>query len=409
MSDLFRTALADLISRKRGEQEMSLEALSAVAKVSIRSIQRIERGKTGRPHNTTLARLGTALGCLGDIHLLQRSAALPEGVDQKAALAEAEALVTDVVKALNSPEHRKVAAKFFDVTEMAYAMQDALDRNLSRADAIFERIEEHHEEQVLAAADAAYHRGMIAAAELRWHDAAELFVKSARLNPTFPSLYKAREFMWRLDCGREAIEYGERLVSWSEANEGLSEKAEAKNEHALTLMSLQRYEEAEALMLEVLRLNEAEGKVNHWHYAVHLHNLAKIYLLLDRNENALQLFQQSLKVSAQNPSDDPEMVLHHMTGLAIAQHKVGQSRAARRTFEDAAHKWREGGRTSHPNFAMQLYHCAITLISLGEEAEAEQALREALEIQSRVLGAQHRSTRDTAEALSRLNRRGRAQ
>jgi len=61
----------------------------------------------------------------------------------------------------------------------------------SVADDIFAEIEDRQKLQVQQAARAALGRGEVAEAELRWHDAAEHYVRAARLDPSYDTLFNA--------------------------------------------------------------------------------------------------------------------------------------------------------------------------------------------------------------------------
>jgi len=66
----------------------------------------------------------------------------------------------------------------------------------SKADANFAEVEAMEATAVLRVAEAAFERGTLAEADVRWADAAGHFAKAARLAPTCVHLFSAREPAW---------------------------------------------------------------------------------------------------------------------------------------------------------------------------------------------------------------------
>ena len=86
---------------------------------------------------------------------------------------------------------------------------------------------------------------------------------TARLNPTFDTLPKAREYAWRAGDMQPANLFGEQLLSWAKANGSQEQLAAALNEHALNLNAPGRLPEAEALYAEALPIARDKLGDNH--------------------------------------------------------------------------------------------------------------------------------------------------
>ena len=86
---------------------------------------------------------------------------------------------------------------------------------------------------------------------------------TARLNPTFDTLPKAREYAWRAGDMQPANLFGEQLLSWAKANGSQEQLAAALNEHALNLNAPGRLPEAEALYAKALPIARDKPGDNH--------------------------------------------------------------------------------------------------------------------------------------------------
>ena len=88
-------------------------------------------------------------------------------------------------------------------------------------------------------------------------------IATARLNPTFDTLRKAREYAWRADDMQPANLSGEQLLSWAKPNGSPEQLAAARNEDALNLNAPGRLPEAEALYAKALPIARDKPGDNH--------------------------------------------------------------------------------------------------------------------------------------------------
>ncbi len=135
----------------------------------------------------------------------------------------------------------------------------------SIADDIFAEIEARAEMEVLNAARAAFGRGEIAGADVRWGDAAEHYAKAARLDPSYETLVKAGYFLSRAGRYAEAISEAEKLVVFAKDAFGQRHEktATSLNNLAMLLEDTGRFEEAEPLFVEALSNLESAFGAQH--------------------------------------------------------------------------------------------------------------------------------------------------
>src|SRR6056297_1275741 len=145
------------------------------------------------------------------------------------ALAEAQKRIKDL-EALLDREANQIGAD--RIAEAKAALEQG---DYSLADDIFAEIEAKNELAVQETARAAFGRGEVAEAEVRWRDASTHYANAARLDPSFDNLFKAREYGWRAGQYTDAQRHGEALLALARKDGTQEQVARALNEHALTL------------------------------------------------------------------------------------------------------------------------------------------------------------------------------
>ncbi|MFT5945353.1 MAG: tetratricopeptide (TPR) repeat protein [Yoonia sp.] len=144
------------------------------------------------------------------------------------------------------------------------AAKAALEKgDYSIADDIFAEIEAREEMAVQNAARAAFGRGEVAEAQVRWHDAYTHYKRAVHLHETTDHLKSFSMMAWRMGKREEAVAADEKLVSRAKTDFGGGSK-----EHAVQLNNLGtgvrdqgRYAEAEGLFREALRIRRGHD----WH------------------------------------------------------------------------------------------------------------------------------------------------
>ena len=175
------------------------------------------------------------------------------------ALAEAQARINDL-EALLERSGNDIGG------DRIMAARAALERgDYSIADGIFAEIEARREMEVQEAARAAFGRGEIAEAEVRWGDAADHYTRAARLDPGYDTLIKAGEFLSLAGRHDDAIWHQQHLVKIArqEFGGGHAKTATALNNLAENYRSSGSYAQAEPLYREALAVFEAALGADH--------------------------------------------------------------------------------------------------------------------------------------------------
>jgi tetratricopeptide (TPR) repeat protein len=224
------------------------------------------------------------------------------------------------------------------------------------AETLLAEVERDASGEIERAAQAAYLRGEIAEEDIRWADAAAHYTRAANLAPTYDRLKKAREFIWRAGDAAGAVASGEALIATAiaEFEDGSEEHATALNEHALTLRTMGRYEEAELLYRQAIEIDKATIGEAHPDYAMRLHNLAALLEAMGQYEEAEPLYRQAIEIG-----------------------KVTMGEA-------------------HPDHAQHLNNLGVFLVGRGRFDEVPDLCRDAVRISRASLGDDHPDTKTRA-------------
>ncbi len=273
--------------------------------------------------------------------------------DPEPALAEAQARIIDLEARLDRMGNEVGGDRLAEARE-AFKRLD-----YSIADEIFAEVEERHKLEVQQAARAAFGRGEIAEAEVRWLDAADHYTRAARLEPDIDTIEKAGEFLWRAGRHAESIQHYEQLDRLARDRFGAEhdKTASALNNLAESYRANGQYEMAEPLFRQALEIGRKTLGEAHPDYAIHLNNLAGLLNATGRVEEAEPLYREALETT-------------------------------RKTLGEA-----------HPAYAIRLNNLAVLLRETGRVEEAEPLFREALAVFENAFGADHPSTKTVAKNL----------
>lgn len=318
------------------------------------------------------------------IEELTRRAQNPE-----AALAEAQETIRKLEDALTREGNEIGEARMEEARE---ALESG---DFSIADDIFAEIEAREQLAVERVARAAFARGEIAEQEIRWADAAEHFAKSARLNPTFDALFKARLHAWRSGQVKNAIAFGERLliVAETEFGKDTEKYATALNEHSLTLEQAGRYDEAELLYKQAIEIGKATIGESHPSYAIRLNNLANLYENMGRYDEAEPLYKQAIEIDSKTIGENHPDYAVHLSNLAYLYGSMGRYDKAEPLYKQAMEIGKATIGENHPNYAISLNNLANLYRSMGRYDEAEPLFKQAIEIAEATLGPDHPTTK----------------
>ena len=195
----------------------------------------------------------------------------------------------------------------------------------------------------------------------------------------------AEDLLARLPPTEEPAARGRRLVS-----------------AGLLADELGRYEEAEALLRETLRIVEKTMGKAHPSYGVSLHNLAGVLENQGRYEDAEGLLRESLSIDEKtlgsaHPSYGAS--LHSLAGVLEQQGRYEESEGLLRESLSILEKTL--GK-AHPNYGASLHSLARVLERQGRYEEAEVVVRQSLSIVEKTVGKGHPSYGASLDLLAQL-------
>ena len=234
--------------------------------------------------------------------------------------------------------------------------------NDTLADEIFAEVEALEEAAVIRSAEAAFGRGLIAEGAIRWKEAAAFYAKAARLLPEYRTYRKASEFAGLSGDFAAALRIGSECLAYAQDQNEPETLASALNSQALYLEQAGRYEEAEPLYRQALKIDEATLGLDHPAYATRLNNLAALLEATGRYEEAEPLYRQALEIDEATLGRD------------------------------------------HPDYATRLNNLAVSYAYMKRYAEAEPLMVQALQITQARLGAEHPDTISSKNSLEAIRK-----
>src|SRR6056297_3963633 len=299
------------------------------------------------------------------------------------ALAEAQKRIKDL-EALLDREANQIGAD--RIAEAKAALEQG---DYSLADDIFAEIEAQNELAVQETARAAFGRGEVAEAEVRWGDAAKAYQRAARYASCYRTLSKAHEFThWSGDYAT-AFVLGEELITAAQKEGDLTNLAMAKNDHAITLEAQGRYAEAEGLCREALEIDRATIGEGYPSYAIRLNNPAGVVEDQGRYAEAEALYREALEIDREGLGEGHPGYAIDLNNLAGVVEDQGRYAEAEGLFREALEIDRATIGEGHPDYAINLNNLAVVVQAQGRYAEAEGLYREAVEIDRATIGEGH--------------------
>ena len=261
----------------------------------------------------------------------------------------------------------------------------------SIADDIFAEIEANNDLAVQESARAAFGRGEVAEAEIRWHDAYAHYKRASNLDDTTDHLAAYARMTWRLAKGEEAITACESLVSRAKTDFGdqSPEYASQLNNLAEVVRAHGRFPEAEALYNEALEIDRATIGTGHPGYASHLSNLASVVKAQGHFPEAEALINMALEIDRATIGKGHPDYATHLNNLAGVVQAQGRFPEAETLYNEALEIGRATIGTGHPNNATRLSNLAGVVQAQGRFPEAETLYNEALEIDRATIGTGH--------------------
>jgi serine/threonine-protein kinase len=180
--------------------------------------------------------------------------------------------------------------------------------------------------------------------------------------------------------------------------------ASAANNLASALRSLGRYDEAERLHEEALRLRRA-GDPSSLEVAESLNNLGVLRMTRGDAEGAREPAEEALAIRRRILGHEHRLTLQSQGNLAGVAWRLGRLEEARAHLEQAEAGYRALGSPGSEGLAHMLAYLAAVLAQLGDGEAARQRAQEALEIQRARLGTDHPQVAHAWSTLASLAER----
>ncbi|WP_306154544.1 tetratricopeptide repeat protein [Roseovarius sp. MMSF_3281] len=300
-------------------------------------------------------------------------------------LAKAQKRINDL-EALLDREANQIGADRIAEAKAALDMGD-----YSLADDIFAEIEAQNELAVQETARAAFGRGEVAEAEVRWGDAYTHYKRANDLHETFVHLSAYARMTWRLAKGAEAILLHEKLVEWAKLDHGdkSAEYATQLNNFAQVVQAQGQFERSETLLREALEIDRTTIGAKHRDYAMRHNNLAGVVQAQGRYEEAEKLFREALEIDRATIGEVHPDYAWHLNNLAMVVKAQERYAEAEGLYREALEIDRATIGKVHPDYARHLNNLALMLNAQGRCEEAAELFREVLEIDRMAIGERH--------------------
>lgn len=257
------------------------------------------------------------------------------------------------------------------------------------ADEIFAQLERNSEQAVADAARAAFGRGEIAEAEVRWHDAAIHYARAASLDPTPQTLHKATHFAQLAGDYARAERLAADYLALARAGDDPESLSRALGQSATVAMRIGRHAEAEELYRQALEIGRATTGELHPAYATRLNNLAGVVHAQGRHAEAEVLYRQAVEIDRVTIGELHPAHATRLNNLGLAVRAQGRHAEAEGLYRQALQIGRATIGELHPDYATRLNNLAVVVQVQGRHAEAEVWFRQALEIDRATIGETH--------------------
>ena len=149
------------------------------------------------------------------------------------------------------------------------------------------------------AAEAAFARGQIAEQAVNWPAAYTHYAHAADLDPKVQHLAHADMFAKRMGDYRKALCYGEACLNAIAETDGKThlKYAAALNNQAVNFETTGRYDEAEPLYRQAIKIGKKTIGEDHPDYATWLNNLAGLLQVTGRYDEAEPLYKEAVRIS----------------------------------------------------------------------------------------------------------------
>ncbi|WP_371227528.1 tetratricopeptide repeat protein [Roseovarius sp. 2305UL8-3] len=442
-----------LIRKRRESYGESLEqaALGAFGEANKKSrISELENGKVKRPQAKTIAALNAHFAITDDEVEACRNPTAPDPAQQThidaltayvarlqtqldaqraelqsahedeakilhAQIVELESRIADPEAALQKAE-KTIAALRAEIERDSNLLPEGLeaeaqkaldDKDLPKAEEIFDLIIDGEELAIQRAARAHFAKGQIAEEQVRWPDAQTHYTRAAELHPCFKHLRQSWDFLWKLGDYSKSFDEAEKLVSAA-----IEEQGEFSHEHGTSLacrgLSCRHVNDLEGAVESTRKSNEIAhrnlGK-DHPDYAASLNNLASLYYAINRLEDAEPLAKQASDISKAALGENHPTYAISLSNLAALYRGMSRLEDAESLYKKAIELGKATIGENHPDYAMLLNNLGHLYAETDRLDKALPLMVQAVEITANNLGADHPQTQTMANTITALKSR----
>ena len=274
---------------------------------------------------------------------------------------------------------------------------DAFNKNeFAKADKILIEIEETETLNKKNFGEIAYARGNVAAQDVRWKDAAKHFARAAQIVPCYRNLILAERFAADIGDYDSALSFGKdaKKAALKEHGEDSKQYANSINGLALVYMAQKKYELAEPLHKESLKIRENIFGKKHPDVAVGLNNLGGIYQVKKQHREATHFFKRALNINKKALGVKHSSTAITLNNLGGAYRDMGEFKKAKPLLKQSLKIRKEALGDNHPETANSYNNLGSLYFMQGQYKKAEPFIRQALEIFEATLGLEHPNTKN---------------
>jgi tetratricopeptide (TPR) repeat protein len=298
-------------------------------------------------------------------------------------LAEAKKRITDL-EALLDRAGNDIGGDRINEAKAALEQGD-----YSLADDIFAEIEARNDMAVQESARAAYGRGEVAEAEVRWADAADHYERASELSADYDALYRATHLLQLAGQYERASVTAAKLVAQARELSDDPKLSSALDRHATVLQRRGQFGLAETGFREALEIDRATIGETHPAYASGLNNLAMVVDDQGRFADAEELYRQALKIDRATIGETHPTYAIHLNNLGGVVQNQGRFAEAEELYRQGLEIDRATIGEAHPGYAIHINNLALVVQAQGRFEAARPLFQQALVIFQATLPADH--------------------
>ncbi len=275
------------------------------------------------------------------------------------------------------------------------AMNAIKENNFTKADNILTEIEETEKLDKKDFGSIAYARGAVAEQDIRWQDAAEHYTRAAQLNPCFENLISAQTLSRSIGDYNSALSLAQKATKAAIKEHGEDSKQYARSISNLALvhMDQKKYELAEPLLKESLKIRENIFGKKSPEVALSLTNLGGIYQEKEQHREATNFLKRALNIQKESLKGKHPDTATILSNLGGSYGMLGDFKKAKPFIKRALKIRKEIFGDNHPDTANSYYNLGGLYSRQGQYKKAEPFALQALEILEAILGLEHPKTK----------------